>query len=135
MQGVASAAPRASLVARLDHIQFSKSTQTPKQFHVHHYVRTPSHAVHTRNARKRVCRTRAALDDPPRSSKSSPSVIHRIEAPYEVDQDLYVVLALATDEELEDLYSSLYGKPTSVNFLAKQIKIIYRSQNSRSVSN
>jgi hypothetical protein len=111
MQGFARVAanPQRAASSIDHHIQNNKLSQTHKSFHASRHFGTISHATNPRNARNRVGRTRAALEDPPRPSKSSPSAIHRIEAPYEVDGDLYTVLTLATDEELEDLYSSLYG--------------------------
>jgi hypothetical protein len=97
----------------VDHIRFSKLTQTPKQFHAYRHVGSVPHAINTHHSRKVLSRTRAALEDPPRSNPVNR--INQIDAPYEVDKDLFGVLSLASDEELEDLYSSLYGKKTKKN--------------------
>ena len=94
-----------------DHIRIPNLTKTPKQFHVYRHLGSVSQVTNTRNDGYRVVKTRAALEDPPRPP--SKNVHHKIEAPYEVDSDLYDVLSLASDEELEYLYSSLYGKSTS----------------------
>jgi hypothetical protein len=103
MQGARFAAHRAALINQQDRIRNSKLTETPK-FHVYRHFGTALQNANTRNARNKVDRTRAALEDPPRPA------INRVEVPYELDSDLYGVLSLATDDELEELYSSLYSK-------------------------
>jgi len=111
MQGaVRFAAHRAAVINRQDHHMRNSKTQIPKQLYVYRHFGTALQEMRTRNVRIKVVRTRAALEDPPRAA------INRVEAPYELDSDLYAVLSLATDEELEDLYSSLYSKQLARNF-------------------